>query len=110
MLKALVLVIRAFLPVPHRITQSKSGIFGRDNVSGHFQVGLGLAAKVSFSKECLVASGSYDNTIKLWNLTTGECIRMLSGHGRYVDSVSFSDEGLLASESGDRTIKPSNRF
>ena len=36
------------------------------------------------------ASGSSDNTIKLWNATTGECLRTLEGHGDYVRSVAFS--------------------
>ena len=36
------------------------------------------------------ASGSSDDTIKLWNATTGECLRTLEGHGDYVRSVAFS--------------------
>ncbi|ACK68582.1 WD-40 repeat protein [Gloeothece citriformis PCC 7424] len=53
-----------------------------------------------------LASGSGDNTIKLWNLETGEQIRTLKGHEETVTSVSFSPDGkTLASWSYDKTIK-----
>jgi len=60
---------------------------------------------VSFDGKGLLASGSGDKTIKLWNTKTGECLRTLSGHEIYINSVSFNGEGLLASGSGDKTIK-----
>ncbi|MGI2905082.1 protein kinase domain-containing protein [Tolypothrix sp. VBCCA 56010] len=54
-----------------------------------------------------LASGSYDKTIKLWNLATGEQIRTLSGHSNVLISVAFSPDGkTLASGSiPDDTIK-----
>ncbi|BAZ87911.1 trypsin-like peptidase domain-containing protein [Dolichospermum compactum] len=58
-----------------------------------------------------LASGSYDNTIKIWNLATGKLIRTLSGHSRSVvsrsvESVAISPDGrTLASGSRDKTIK-----
>ena len=36
-----------------------------------------------------VASGSFDNTVKLWNLATGQCIKTLSGHGGWVWAIAF---------------------
>jgi WD40 repeat protein len=62
---------------------------------------------VSFSPDGkTLASGSYDNTIKLWNVETGKEIRTLSGHNDSVISVSFSPDGkTLASGSDDKTIK-----
>ena len=54
----------------------------------------------------LLASGSYDNTIKLWNLETKTEIATLEGHHGWVNSVAFNHNGtLLASGSGDNKIK-----
>ena len=53
-----------------------------------------------------LASGSSDNSIKLWNLATGQEIRTLKGHSDWVRSVSISSDGsTLASGSDDNTIK-----
>jgi WD40 repeat protein len=53
-----------------------------------------------------IASGSDDNTIKLWNLKTGEFNNTLSGHSSSVYSVAFSPDGqTLVSGSYDKTIK-----
>jgi len=62
---------------------------------------------VAFSPdERLLASGSSDKTIKLWNVETGKCIRTLTGHADSVYSVAFSPDGrYLASGSWDKTIK-----
>ncbi len=54
----------------------------------------------------MLASGSKDNTIKLWNVKTGREIRTLTGHSEWVSSVVFSNGGqIFASSSGDDTIK-----
>ncbi|MXV75564.1 T9SS type A sorting domain-containing protein, partial [Candidatus Poribacteria bacterium] len=54
----------------------------------------------------ILASGSRDNTIHLWNANTGTHIRTLSGHTNWVMSVAFSPDGtILASGSRDNTIR-----
>lgn len=54
----------------------------------------------------LLASGSWDTTIQLWNLRTGKRICTFEGHLAPVWSVAFSADGqLLASSSKDETIK-----
>ena len=51
-------------------------------------------------------SGSYDYTLKIWNLANGAQIKELKGHNDYVASVAISPDGkILASGSGDKTIK-----
>ena len=52
----------------------------------------------------MLASGSYDETIKLWDISTMNCVGTLEGHTSYVTSVAFNGDGMLASGSGDKTI------
>ena len=62
---------------------------------------------VAFSTNgSLLASGSGDKSIRLWNPATGEHIRTLEGHTDAVRWVAFSADGsLLASRSYDNTIR-----
>ncbi|OCQ96040.1 hypothetical protein BCD64_11825 [Nostoc sp. MBR 210] len=75
----------------------------RNRLEGHSSI----VGSVSISPNGkTLASGSWDNTIKLWNLETGKEIRTLTGHSNPVQSVSFSPNGkALASGSWDNTIK-----
>ena len=52
-----------------------------------------------------LASGSYDNTIRVWDTDTGECKPVLKGHTGYVLSLVVLPTGLLASGSEDKTIR-----
>lgn len=53
-----------------------------------------------------LASGSENNTVKLWNPATGRELATLSGHTGGVRSVAFSPDGTrLASGSWDKTVK-----
>ncbi len=53
----------------------------------------------------MLASGSYDDTIKLWDTRSYKEIATLKGHTDSVRSVSFSPDGsLLASGSDDGTV------
>ncbi|KAE8395978.1 hypothetical protein BDV23DRAFT_178045 [Aspergillus alliaceus] len=67
----------------------------------------GSVFSVAFSSDGrTLASGSGDNTIKLWDTTTGTERQTLKGHLGSVNSVAFSPDGrTLASGSDDKTIK-----
>lgn len=58
------------------------------------------------SDQSLLATGSYDQTILLWDRKTGELQSTLKGHNGAVYDLAFRPDGqLLASCSSDRTIK-----
>jgi len=67
----------------------------------------GRVYSVAFSPDgCTLASGSYDQTIKLWDMETHREIATLKGHSNTIDSVAFSpDAQMLASGSDDKTVK-----
>lgn len=49
----------------------------------------------------IIASGSRDGTIKLWNIETGDLIKIIFAHGSLVNSVAFSPNGsIIASAIG----------
>lgn len=52
----------------------------------------------------ILMTGSYDKTVRIWNLETGELIRVLTGHTRCVRALQF-DEAKLVTGSMDQTLK-----
>ena len=87
--------------LPQYLQQKKSIPF--DVLAGH----KGFVKSVAFSPDGkILASGSVDGTIKLWNVKTGTEIRTFTGHKGGVYSVAFISYGtILASGSADMTIK-----
>ncbi len=54
----------------------------------------------------LLASGSADQTIRLWHGETGEALQILMGHQDEVFAIDFSGDGTqLVSASADQTLK-----
>jgi len=50
----------------------------------------------------LIASGSTDATVKVWDFATGELLYILTGHGGDIESVQFSPDGqYLVSTAAD---------
>lgn len=52
----------------------------------------------------VLITGSYDRTVRVWNLRTGELLRTLCGHARGVRCLQFDDVKLITG-SMDRTLK-----
>jgi WD40 repeat protein/serine/threonine protein kinase len=54
----------------------------------------------------LMATGSQDQTARIWNRVSGQCVSVLAGHQGEVNGVAFSpDSSQLASASDDGTVK-----
>ncbi|WP_119068296.1 eIF2A-related protein [Aggregatilinea lenta] len=54
----------------------------------------------------MLASGSDDMSVRLWDVASGEEVRVLRGHEDYVNAVAFSPDGnTVASASYDGVVK-----
>ena len=53
----------------------------------------------------ILASGSVDNTIKIWDIESGACQSTLAGHNAPVTQVEFIDADTVVSSSHDGTTR-----
>ena len=94
-------------------TRKKVGIF--EGVKNHCLVidsdktilaHIGPVECLAFSPDGkMLASGSFDKSVILWNLKTQKLEKKLEKHESYVSSIAFSPDGrLLATGSFDNTI------
>ena len=75
-------------------------------LKGHTNVIHSLAFAVPPGGRLLLASGSGDNTARIWDVAAGECRRVLEGHTNSVYGVAFApDASRLATASFDKTAR-----
>ncbi|KAF9670431.1 hypothetical protein SADUNF_Sadunf13G0068300 [Salix dunnii] len=76
-------------------------------LAGHTEIVLCLDTCVSSSGRPLLVTGSKDNTARLWNSESRNCIGVGTGHMGGVGAVAFSKKwkNFFVSGSSDRTIK-----
>ncbi|KAJ1718011.1 Lissencephaly-1, partial [Coemansia biformis] len=61
---------------------------------------------VSFLGSDKLVSASRDKTVKVWELSTGYCIRTLSGHTAWVRGISVSpDARMICTASNDQSVR-----
>ena len=72
-------------------------------MEGHSDYVLSVAYSPDGTK---IISGSGDETVKIWDANTGQCLKTLEGHSDDVESVAYSPDGTkIISGSLDNTIK-----
>ena len=55
--------------------------------------------------DLILASGSLDNTIHIWDMRNGICTAVLRGHSSLVKGVTWDPIGsFIASQSDDKTV------
>jgi WD40 repeat protein len=94
-------------------------VIGRHSTSRHSALGLeteridlfsghyGWVLSVAWSPDGThLASGSADETVRIWDTDTGECTAILTGHNSWARSVAWSPHGThLASGGHDKTVR-----
>ena len=71
-------------------------------LEGHSSIVLSVAWSPDGTK---IASGSNDNTVRVWDAATGKLLRTLKGHSASVYAVVWSPDGTkIASGSYDKTV------
>jgi WD40 repeat protein len=92
------------LSLPRLISELEHGWQTEMNILYGHTMGV---SSVAFSSDGLrIVSGSYDETVRIWDAVSGTTQHILKGHTREVTSVVFSSDGLwIVSGSWDNTVR-----
>lgn len=97
-------VIQALLEAyTYNVNPSDPPLSRVKNLNGHFK----SVNSIVFSPDGKqLATGSSDNTTKIWDTKSGDILMTLKGHAEFVNSIAFSPDGKqLAIGSSDNTAK-----
>jgi len=73
------------------------------DVHGHES---GVLVFASNTDQKVVASGSYDHKIRIWDTSQWNCLKVLSGHGGGIKNLLFTpDDSTMISTASDNTIR-----
>lgn len=74
----------------------------KETLEGH----SGFVRSVAFNCNDDLASAAYDNTIRLWDVSKGECRKVFRGHTHRLRSIAFSRDGnIMVSGGWDQKLK-----
>ncbi|PHH53569.1 Vegetative incompatibility protein HET-E-1 [Ceratocystis fimbriata CBS 114723] len=88
------------LPLAPKLLNNLDGIWGAEGHSSR------VSAVAISPDETLVASGSYDTTVRVWRSDDSTCVQVFKGGDSTVDSVAFSPDGvfLVSTYSDDEVL------
>ena len=70
-----------------------------------FHIG-GQISQIAFGRGRLLAVGSWDSTVTLWDVAKRRSLVKLTGHSRGISTLAFNPSGtMLATGSADNTIR-----
>lgn len=84
-----------------RVWDTAVGLLYHNELWGHESCAIAVA--VSPDGRFLL-SGSLDETARVWDAETGECLAILAGHGAIVPAVGFSPDGSLIVTASDNGV------
>ena len=83
-------------------TEAVSAIAFSPNICrGEFSQDVCNTQKANNQNPPLLASSSFDRTVKLWDVTTGECLKTFLGHTNRVWTVAYHPNGQQLASGGD---------
>ena len=85
--------------------QGSAGFVCQSTLRGHGDAVSSLAFRPDDPN--VLVTGSWDKTVKLWDLSTSTCLSTMRGHNHYVSSLAFKpdDPNVLVTGAWDKTVK-----
>ena len=91
------------LPLFRNCTLSKGTLLDRSvfESSGHG----GVISALAILPDERIVSGSRDSTLRVWDVTTGECQQTMEGHTGFITCIAVLPDGRVVSGSADHTLR-----